>query len=69
MTTKLDGASTFFLPFNMGKGEGVDTGAGNPVYEDKYSVYYIWEDILQKDTLIEILGKLSSLKSRKRKIL
>jgi type I restriction enzyme R subunit len=36
----------------MGRGEGIDTGAGNPIYEDKYSVYYMWEDILQKDTLI-----------------
>ena len=54
MTTKLDGASTFFLPFNMGKGEGIDTGSGNPIYEDKYSVYYMWEDILQKDLLPKI---------------
>ena len=34
MTTKLDGAATFFLPFNMGNGEGINAGAGNPIYED-----------------------------------
>lgn len=28
MTTKLAGNSTFFLPFNMGNGEGVNAGAG-----------------------------------------
>lgn len=67
MTTKLDGASTFFLPFNMGKGEGIDTGAGNPIYEDKYSVYYMWEDILQKDTLIEILGKFMFIEVKEKK--
>lgn len=67
MTTKLDGTSTFFLPFNMGKGEGIDTGAGNPIYEDKYSVYYMWEDILQKDTLIEILGKFMFIEVKEKK--
>lgn len=57
MTTKLDGASTFFLPFNMGNGEGIDAGAGNPVFEDKYSVHYMWDNILKKDSLIEIITK------------
>ena len=67
MTTKLDGASTFFLAFNMGKGEGIDTGAGNPIYKDKYSVSYMWEDILQKDTLIEILGKFMFIEVKEKK--
>lgn len=44
MTTKLAGDATFFLPFNMGNGEGVTAGAGNPAFEDKYSVSYMWED-------------------------
>ena len=38
MTTKLAGEATFFLPFNMGNGEGVTAGAGNPAFEDRYSV-------------------------------
>ena len=67
MTTKLDGESTFFLPFNMGKGEGIDTGAGNPIFEDKYSVYYMCEDILQKDTLIDILGKFMFIEVKEKK--
>ena len=41
MTTKLEGESTFFLPFNMGNGEGVNAGAGNPLFDDKYSVSYM----------------------------
>lgn len=57
MTTKLSRNSTFFLPFNMGNGEGVNTGAGNPTYEDKYSVSYMWEDILTKDSVLDLLNK------------
>lgn len=57
MTTHLDGEATFFLPFNMGDGEGVNAGAGNPVFEDKYSVSYMWEDILTKDTLLDLISK------------
>lgn len=57
MTTKLDGNATFFLPFNMGNGEGVTAGAGNPTFEDKYSVSYMWEDILTKDTILVLISK------------
>lgn len=57
MTTRLNKEATFFLPFNMGNGEGIDAGKGNPVYEDKYSVSYMWEDILTKDTLSELIFK------------
>lgn len=57
MTTKLTGEDTFFLPFNMGNGEGVQAGAGNPLFKDKYSVSYMWEDILRKDTILELLAK------------
>lgn len=57
MTTKLAGDATFFLPFNMGNGEGVTAGAGNPTFEDKYSVSYMWEDILTKDTILDLISK------------
>lgn len=57
MTTKLNGTATFFLPFNMGNGEGVNAGAGNPVFQNKYSVSYMWEDILTKDTVLDLLSK------------
>ncbi|WP_337398161.1 DEAD/DEAH box helicase family protein [Phascolarctobacterium succinatutens] len=57
MCTRLSGSSTFFLPFNMGCGEGIQVGAGNPLLKDEYSVHYMWDDILQKDSLLEILGK------------
>lgn len=57
MTTKLDGQSTFFLPFNMGNGEGVNAGKGNPTFEDRYSVSYMWDDILKKDTVLDLINK------------
>lgn len=58
MTTKIEGHDTFFLPFNIGKGEGVNTGAGNPIPDNgDLAVHYMWDDILQKDFLIEVLYK------------
>ena len=57
MTTKLANDATFFLPFNMGNGEGVNAGAGNPLFEDKYSVSYMWEEILTKDSILELISK------------
>lgn len=64
MTTKLAGNATFFLPFNMGNGEGVNAGAGNPTYADKYSVSYMWEDILKKDTILDLLSKFIFLETK-----
>lgn len=50
MTTELKGKETFFLPFNKGnKGK-----AGNPTVDEKLKTYYLWEDILLKDSLLDI---------------
>lgn len=57
MTTKLEGEKTFFLPFNKGNGEGVNAGAGNPPCEDDYPVHYMWDDILTKDTVLDLISK------------
>lgn len=57
MTTKLTGDDTVFLPFNMGDGDGIHSGKGNPIFEDKYSVYYMWEDVLTKDSILELISK------------
>lgn len=67
MTTRLNGPATFFLPFNMGNGEGVHAGKGNPVYPDKYSVSYMWEDILTKDTLIDLIFKFIFIETKEEK--
>ena len=59
MTTELKGANTFFLPFNQGSnGAGYDGGAGNPQTENgDYVTGYIWKNVLQKDSLLDILQK------------
>lgn len=67
MTTKLDGEATFFLPFNMGKGDGINTGAGNPVLKDEYSVHYMWDNILQKDSVLEIISKFMFIEVKEKK--
>ncbi len=66
MTTKLMGDATFFLPFNMGNGESVNAGAGNPTFADKYSVSYMWEDILKKDTVLDLLGKFVFIETKEK---
>ncbi len=55
MATKLDGENTFFLPFNKGTKEG---GAGNdiPADKNKYATDYLWNEVLQPDNLLSILG-------------
>lgn len=58
MTTKLEGAKTFFLPFNQGSaGAGNDGGAGNPANPDGYATSHLWEVALQKDSLLDIVNK------------
>jgi type I restriction enzyme R subunit len=57
MCSKLEGKDSFFLPFNMGQGEGINAGAGNPTPDDNYPTHYMWDQILQKDNLLELIGK------------
>lgn len=57
MTTRLEGETTTFLPFNMGDGNGVNAGKGNPLCEDDYPVHYMWEDILTKDTILDLISR------------
>lgn len=54
MTTKLEGNKTFFLPFNKGKSDG---SAGNPPNENGYATSYLWEEVLQKDSLLNIISR------------
>ncbi len=58
MTTRLEGEKTYFLPFNQGShGSGQVGGKGNPTNENGYATAYLWEDVLTKDRLLEILHK------------
>lgn len=54
MTTKLAGASTYFLPFNKGTAEG---GAGNDQPEVGFATEYLWQEIFQPDNFLRIIGR------------
>lgn len=59
MTTKLAGADTYFLPFNQGTADG---GKGNPANPAGPAVAYLWEQVLQRDVWLNILGSLMFLR-------
>lgn len=65
MTTKLDGGNTYFLPFNQGSnGAGDVGGAGNPQNTHGYAVSYLWERVLTKDSLMDILKRYMHLEKK-----
>lgn len=53
MTTKLEGATTYFLPFNLGN----NGAAGNPPNPDGHPTSYLWEDVWARDSWLELLGR------------
>ncbi|MFV0519327.1 MAG: type I restriction endonuclease subunit R, partial [Lachnospirales bacterium] len=59
MCTNLKGKSSFFLPFNKGCGEGINSGKGNPHNKNGgINISYMWEDILKKDTVVYLIDKI-----------
>ncbi|MCK9590245.1 MAG: type I restriction endonuclease, partial [Terrimicrobiaceae bacterium] len=55
MATRLAGTATHFLPFN----KGCDGGAGNPPDPAgrTYRTAYLWEEVLQRDSLLDLLAR------------
>ncbi len=53
MTTKLAGPATRFLPFNRGD-EG---GAGNPINRNGHRTAYLWEEVWERESWLEIIGR------------
>lgn len=51
MCSELKGKDSWFLPFN----KGVNGGAGNPWRESKILTEYLWQEVLTKDSLADIL--------------
>ena len=49
MTTQLNGEKTRFLPFNQ--------NSINPLIDGDYPTAYMWQDILQADSLLDIVGQ------------
>ena len=53
MATRLQGPATRFLPFNQGD----HGGAGNPPNPAGHRTAYLWEQVWQRDSWLEILGR------------
>ena len=53
MTTKLEGPPTRFLPFNKGN----RGGAGNPPSPSGHATGYVWEEIWERGSWLEIIGR------------
>ena len=64
MTTRLEGKNTYFLPFNL----GYDDGSGNPPNPDGFRTAYLYERVLQREALLEILEKYLHLERTKKEI-
>jgi type I restriction enzyme R subunit len=64
MTTRLSGRNTHFLPFNRGDG----TGAGNPENPGSYKTAYLWEQVLKRDSFMDILARFVHLQVEEKKV-
>jgi len=64
MTTRLSGKSTRFLPFNRGR-EG---GAGNPENPGGYKTAYLWEAVLERHSILDILARFIHLQVEEKKL-
>jgi len=64
MTTRLSGNATRFLPFNLGNG----TGAGNPENPGGYKTAYLWEQVWQRDSFLDILARFIHLQIEEKKV-
>ncbi|MEI6890675.1 MAG: type I restriction endonuclease [Pontiella sp.] len=68
MATRLSGTKTLFLPFNRGSHPGETIcGAGNPQHPCGYRTGYFWEEVLQRDSFLEILGHFLFIEKKEEK--
>ena len=64
MCTELKGNASWFLPFN----KGVNGGAGNPINPNGVRTAYLWEDILGKYSLADILENYAQITFKERDV-
>lgn len=62
MTTRLKNMDTYFLPFNKGN----QGGKGNPVGDGNYRISYLWDEVLVKDSILDILHRFIHLQKDKK---
>ena len=69
MTTQLADGNTHFLPFNQGSnGAGVTGGAGNPRNPNGYDTSYLWEEVLQRDSMLDLIHRFISFVKEKEEV-
>ena len=69
MTTQLADGNTHFLPFNQGSnGAGVTGGAGNPQNPNGYDTSYLWEEVLQRDSMLDLIHRFISFVKEKEEV-
>ena len=69
MTTRLAGEATRFLPFNRGSEPGaVGCGAGNPPHPSGYRTGYFWQEVLERERFLDILGSYVFVERREEKV-
>ena len=64
MTTRLRGKETDFLPFNRGNNHG----AGNAPVEGNWKTHYLWDEVLQAHSLLEILQRFMHLEVKEKQV-
>ncbi|CBH21382.1 Type III restriction protein res subunit [Acetoanaerobium sticklandii] len=70
MATELKGKDTFFLPFNQGSGgAGKVGGSGNPENPNGYNTSYLWENVLSKDSFLNIIQRFLHVSVERKKVL
>ena len=69
MTTRLAKGDTRFLPFNRGSDPGgMRCGAGNPAHPSGYPTTYFWQEVLERDRFLDILGSYVFIERRDEKV-
>ena len=69
MTTRLAKEKTFFLPFNQGSHPGqIQCAAGNPQHASGYRTGYFWQETLQRDSFLDILGHFLFIEKDEQKV-
>lgn len=69
MTTQLADGNTHFLPFNQGSnGAGVTGGAGNPQNPNGYDTSYLWEEVLQRESMLDLIHRFISFVKEKEEV-
>jgi type I restriction enzyme, R subunit len=64
MTTRLSGRKTVFLPLN----KGCAGGSGNPENPNGYETAYLWEEVLERHSFLDILARFVHLQVEEKRL-